>query len=125
MPPKVDEVKEDIQDAAQLFNIEAKSVIELYGIDLDMTNPRNVRHKIRYLNKLPITYSGAVRENIDPGYKYSDKQIFDIMEKLSAFSLLGIHQQNLKQSEVEAKRHRSTKILPEISGAEEIFDSMP
>jgi ABC-type multidrug transport system fused ATPase/permease subunit len=76
-------------DGSELLRVDCKSVIQLYGIDLGLTNPRNVRHKIRYLNKLPITYSGAVRENIDPGYRYSDNQIFDILEKLKAFQLLG------------------------------------
>lgn len=63
---------EKVDQIANLFNKEAQSKIELYGIDLATTNPRNVRQEIRYLSKLPITFSGSVRDNIDPGFKYSD-----------------------------------------------------
>lgn len=58
------------------------------GINADKSNPRNIRHNVRYLNRLPITYSGTVRENIDPAYKYSNSKIYKVMDILNAGNIL-------------------------------------
>lgn len=84
------------------------SKLEIMGVNVDKSNPRNIRHSIRYLNRLPITFSGTVRENIDPGYHHSNSKIYNIMEILNAGEIL------IDRS-VREKAEMMNKILEEQS----------
>lgn len=63
----------------RMYNIEKGSII-IDEQDISQLNLINYRNKISVIPQTPFTFSGTIKENIDPFNDYSESQIWDVLE---------------------------------------------
>ncbi|XP_019874101.2 probable multidrug resistance-associated protein lethal(2)03659 isoform X2 [Aethina tumida] len=65
----------------RLYELEGKIIID--GIDTKTLSLEFLRQSIAIIPQDPVLFSGSMRYNIDPTGKYTDKQIWEVLEKVN------------------------------------------
>lgn len=60
----------------------------LIGKETEDVNHFDQRKKMGYLSSDPIMFSGTVRENIDPGYNFTDEEILSVFKYFDGLNVL-------------------------------------
>ena len=60
----------------------------MLGYDFFSTDPKILRQKVMLINDNPQTFSGTIRDNIDPFSKFTNDQIFDVLIRLKVLKIL-------------------------------------
>lgn len=103
------EIDDEVEDEGKKFTPESKIVIS--GYDLRKTNSRDLRQIMSYLDKEAVTFSGTVRDNIDPDFKFKDKQIIEILEDLNSFTMVNDWVNSKKKKNMKKKKwNRETNL---------------
>ena len=64
--------------------IEARNgKVTIDGLDTSTLGLRQLRKNIGIIPQTPVMFSGTLRKNIDPFEKYTDDQLWDVLEKVS------------------------------------------
>lgn len=65
-----------------------ESELQIFGVSSSKINHRDHRNKIHHLDAHPILFSGRFRENIDPEFQFTDKEIMSVMKYLDGLDVL-------------------------------------
>jgi ABC-type multidrug transport system fused ATPase/permease subunit len=57
--------------------------VTIDGIDTSTLGLRQLRKNLGIIPQTPVMFSGTLRKNIDPFEKYTDAQLWDVLEKVS------------------------------------------
>ena len=60
----------------------------ILGANVEDTNHKDHQRYVAYLKPDPVLYSGRIRENIDPGFRYSDDEIMSVLKYLDGVEVL-------------------------------------
>lgn len=65
-----------------------------------------------YLDKDAVTFSGTVRDNIDPDFKFKDKDIIGILKEINSFEIIKdwVNTKNKKKNRKRKKWIRETNL---------------
>lgn len=70
------------------FDMESNSCVKVLGYDFRFYSGESIKRKITFLCKHPMTYSGKIKDNIDPEGKFRESKIFKILHTLGADKII-------------------------------------
>lgn len=66
----------------------SKKSFMLVGKETELVNHFDQRKRVGYLSSDPVLFSGTIRENIDPTYRFNDYQIMSVLKYFDGISVL-------------------------------------
>lgn len=70
----------------RLYKYEGKIIID--GIDIASVSVNFLRKNISIIPQDPVIFEGSVRDNLDPHHLYTDKELWDVLEKVRMKDLI-------------------------------------
>lgn len=70
----------------RLYKYEGKIIID--GIDIASVSVNFLRKNISIIPQDPVIFEGSVRDNLDPHHIYTDKELWDVLEKVRMKDLI-------------------------------------
>ena len=97
----------------------ASGSIEIDGIDIKSLGLKKLRSIIAVIPQDPVLFSGTIRTNLDPFSEYDDTRLFQVLEHVGLYSLLGKSSSQLSLSS-ETKAASGGRTQPVKSLSEEV-----
>jgi ABC-type bacteriocin/lantibiotic exporter with double-glycine peptidase domain len=87
----------------QLSKSQSKGELNIFGYDTSKINHKDHRSKIHHLNAHPTMFSGRFRENIDPQFAFTDKEIMSVMKYLDGVDVINQYFIGSNNMDLESK----------------------